>query len=78
MLIDFGAVKEAIATTMSSSGSPQNSIAIGTHGFMSSEQAAGRPVYSSDLFATGLTAIYLLTGKQPQDIETNVRFVQPK
>jgi len=71
VLIDFGAVKEAIATTMSSSGSPQTSIVIGTRGFMSSEQAAGRPVYSSDLFATGLTAIYLLTGKQPQDIETN-------
>jgi serine/threonine protein kinase, bacterial len=71
VLIDFGAVKEAVATTMSSSGSPQTSIAIGTRGFMSSEQAAGRPVYSSDLFATGLTAIYLLTGKQPQDIETN-------
>jgi serine/threonine protein kinase, bacterial len=71
VLIDFGAVKEAIATTMSSSGSPQTSIAIGTRGFMSSEQAAGRPVYSSDLFATGLTAIYLLTGKQPQDIETD-------
>ena len=71
VLIDFGAVKEAIATTMSSSGSPQTSIAIGTRGFMSSEQAAGRPVYSSDLYATGLTAIYLLTGKQPQDIETN-------
>ena len=69
VLIDFGAVKEAIATTMNSSGSPQTSIAIGTRGFMSSEQAAGRPVYSSDLFATGLTAIYLLTGKQPQDIE---------
>ncbi|MCC3408036.1 MAG: protein kinase [Microcoleus sp. PH2017_10_PVI_O_A] len=71
VLIDFGAVKEAIATTITSSGSPQISIAIGTRGFMSSEQAAGRPVYSSDLFATGLTAIYLLTGKQPQDIETN-------
>lgn len=71
VLIDFGAVKEAIATTMSSSGSPQTSIAIGTRGFMSSEQAAGRPVYNSDLFATGLTVIYLLTGKRPQDIETN-------
>jgi serine/threonine protein kinase, bacterial len=71
VLIDFGAVKEAVATTITSSGSPQTSIAIGTRGFMSSEQAAGRPVYSSDLFATGLTAIYLLTGKQPQDIETN-------
>jgi serine/threonine protein kinase, bacterial len=71
VLIDFGAVKEAVATTMSSSGSPQTSIAIGTRGFMSSEQAAGRPVYSSDLFATALTAIYLLTGKQPQDIETD-------
>ncbi len=69
VLIDFGAVKEAVVTTVSSSGSTQTSIAIGTRGFMSCEQAAGRPVYSSDLFATGLTAIYLLTGKNPQDLE---------
>ncbi|MDV2998674.1 MAG: hypothetical protein N5P05_000280 [Chroococcopsis gigantea SAG 12.99] len=35
------------------------------------EQAAGRPVYSSDLYSLGLTAIFLLTGKTPQYLETD-------
>lgn len=30
---------------------------------MPSEQTAGRPVFASDLYSLGLTAIYLLTGK---------------
>jgi serine/threonine protein kinase, bacterial len=67
VLIDFGAVKEAMATTNSGSSS-MYSAAIGTPGYMSSEQAAGRPVYSSDLYSLGLTAIFLLTGKTPQDL----------
>ncbi|MBE9118586.1 serine/threonine protein kinase [Lusitaniella coriacea LEGE 07157] len=71
VLIDFGAVKEAMGTQVNLSGSQAGSIIIGTPGFMPSEQAAGRPVYSSDLYATGLTAIYLLTGRLPQDIETD-------
>jgi len=71
VLIDFGAVKESMGTQITSSGSQTSSIVIGTLGFMPSEQAAGRPVYSSDLYATGLTAVYLLTGKLPQDIETD-------
>jgi serine/threonine protein kinase, bacterial len=33
--------------------------------------SVGRPVYSSDLYSLGMTAIYLLTGKQPQDFEIN-------
>jgi serine/threonine-protein kinase len=71
VLIDFGAVKESMGTQITSSGNKISSIVIGTPGFMPSEQAAGRPVYSSDLYATGLTAVYLLTGKPPQDIETD-------
>lgn len=43
---------------------------IGTPGFMPPEQSIGRPVFSSDLYALGLTAIYLLTGKSPQELET--------
>lgn len=43
---------------------------LGTPGFMPSEQASGRPIYSSDLYSLGLTAIYLLTGKIPQDLPT--------
>jgi serine/threonine-protein kinase len=38
---------------------------------MPSEQAIGRPVYATDIYSLGLTAIYLLTGKQPQEFETH-------
>ncbi len=69
VLIDFGAVKEAMGTVMNSSGNGTRSIVIGTPGFMPSEQAAGRPVYSSDLYSLGLTAIFLLTEKWPQELQ---------
>jgi serine/threonine protein kinase, bacterial len=68
VLIDFGAVKETMGTEVSSGGETKSSIIIGTPGFMSSEQAAGRPLYSSDLYSLGLTAIYCLTGKHPKDL----------
>ncbi|MBK1988003.1 YARHG domain-containing protein [Sphaerospermopsis aphanizomenoides BCCUSP55] len=71
VLIDFGAVRESMGTALNSQGNPTSSIVIGTPGFMPSEQAAGRPVYASDLYSLGLTAIYLLTGKQPQQLETD-------
>ncbi|MEC4892794.1 MAG: serine/threonine-protein kinase [Oscillatoria sp. PMC 1051.18] len=71
VLIDFGAVREAMGTTLSSQGNYTSSIVIGTPGFMPSEQAAGRPLYSSDLYSLGLTAIYLLTGKIPQDLTSD-------
>ena len=72
-LIDFGAVKEAIATEVNQDSSSTYSASIGTPGYMSSEQAAGRPIYSSDLYSLGLTAIFLLTGKAPHELETNPR-----
>ena len=73
VLIDFGAVKEAMATEVNHRSNSVYSASIGTPGYMSSEQAAGRPVYSSDLYSLGLTAIFLLTGKSPQELETNPR-----
>ena len=71
-LIDFGAVKEAIATEVNGN-SDSFSASIGTPGYMSSEQAAGRPIYSSDLYSLGLTAIFLLTGLAPHELETDPR-----
>ncbi len=71
VLIDFGAVRESMGTVLNTQGNPTSSIVIGTPGFMSSEQAAGRPIYSSDLYSLGLTAIFLLTGKRPQKLETD-------
>lgn len=71
VLIDFGAVKETMGTLITVGGNVAPSIVIGTPGFMASEQSVGRPVYSSDLYSLGLTAIYLLTGKIPQQLETD-------
>lgn len=66
MLIDFGIVKESVTSTLGTDGQLVHTMAVGTPGFMSSDQAAGRPVYSSDLYSLALTAIYMLTGKLPQ------------
>ncbi|MBE8970115.1 YARHG domain-containing protein [Nostocales cyanobacterium LEGE 12452] len=71
VLIDFGAVRESMGTVVNSQGNPTSSIVIGTPGYMPSEQAAGRPVYSSDLYSLGMTVIYLLTGKLAQQLETD-------
>ncbi len=65
ILIDFGAVKEAMGTVVLSSGSMISSVVVGTKGFMPPEQSAGRTVYASDLYALALTMIYSLTGKYP-------------
>ena len=73
VLIDFGIIKEAMGTVVNPDGRSAYSIALGTPGYMSSEQAAGRPVYSSDLYSLGLTAIFLLTGKTPQYLESDPR-----
>ncbi len=70
VLIDFGVVKETINQGVNTGGN-NLTISIGTPQFMSPEQAAGRPEYSSDLYSLGLTAIYLLTGKWPQELETD-------
>ncbi|MCM1983112.1 serine/threonine protein kinase [Lyngbya confervoides] len=72
VLIDFGAVKETMGTVINSQGNSSRSIVVGTPGFMPSEQMAGRPLFSSDLYSLGLTAIYLLTGKIPQDLPTDL------
>ncbi len=71
VLIDFGAVKETMGTVMAASGDYSMSIVAGTPGFMASEQSLGRPVFASDFYSLGLTAIYLLTGKIPQQLQTN-------
>ncbi|KYC38519.1 serine/threonine protein kinase [Scytonema hofmannii PCC 7110] len=67
VLIDFGAVKLTMQTEMAS-GNANPSIVIGTPGFMPTEQSIGRPVFSSDIYSLGLTAIYLLTGRMPQQL----------
>ncbi len=72
VLIDFGAVKNQVNSVTAASLSDQTALtayAIGTPGFAPPEQMAMRPVYASDLYALGVTCIYLLTGKAPKDLD---------
>jgi len=71
VLIDFGAVKETMGILHTSLGSEVSSVIVGTTSFMAPEQSAGRTVFSTDLFALGLTIIYTLTGKYPLDFPSN-------
>ncbi|MCF4968730.1 serine/threonine-protein kinase [Nostoc sp. CMAA1605] len=73
VLIDFGAVKNQVtqATTNQSGHTALTAYAIGTPGFAPPEQMAMRPVYASDIYALGVTCVYLLTGKTPKDMEYN-------
>ncbi|WP_008317646.1 CHASE2 domain-containing protein [Leptolyngbya sp. PCC 6406] len=66
-LIDFGAVKE-ITTEIQTASLGQPTVSIGTQGYAPAEQLAGRPRYSSDLYALGMTAIQALTGRPPNDL----------
>jgi CHASE2 domain-containing sensor protein/predicted Ser/Thr protein kinase len=70
MLIDFGAVKE-ITTEFDTAGSQELTVSIGTQGYAAPEQMAGRPRYSSDLYALGMTAIRGLTGRSPTELPEN-------
>jgi len=72
VLIDFGAVKNQVNPQAAANSSDQTaltSFAIGTPGFAPPEQMALRPVYASDIYALGVTCIYLLTGKSPKDLD---------
>jgi len=70
VLIDFGAVKDKVTPTRANA-SEQTALtayAIGTPGYAPPEQMAMRPVYASDIYALGVTCVYLLTGKSPKDM----------
>lgn len=70
VLIDFGAVSSQMnkpSADEDPSGLLTN-FAIGTPGFAPPEQMAMRPVYASDLYATAMSCLYLMTGRSPKDL----------
>jgi serine/threonine protein kinase, bacterial len=74
VLIDFGAVKNYVAQLETQEGVEQASntvFAVGTSGYAPPEQLAMRPIFASDIYALGVTCVYLMTGKSPKDIEYN-------
>ncbi len=76
VLIDFGAVKE-IRTRLITGEQTGLTIGIGTHGYTPSEQLSGKPRYSSDIYALGMTAIYALTGRSPTDLPEDLGSLDP-
>jgi serine/threonine-protein kinase len=71
VLIDFGAVKDQVNPVRAgaSEQTALTSYAIGTPGYAPPEQMAMRPVYASDIYALGVTCIYLLSAKSPKDMD---------
>ncbi|MEO0984746.1 MAG: serine/threonine-protein kinase [Cyanobacteria bacterium J06639_14] len=65
VLIDFGSVKQISNQLTDTEVQVTSTIGIGTKGYMPSEQSAGMPRFSSDLYAIGVTAIQALTGLSP-------------
>ncbi len=70
VLVDFGAVKD-LDRQSNNNDSTIVSQSIGTPGFAPPEQLANRTVYASDIYALGMTCLYLLTGKEPTQFPTD-------
>ncbi|MFN5855594.1 MAG: pentapeptide repeat-containing protein [Pseudanabaenaceae cyanobacterium] len=74
VLIDFGAVSSQVNKTTPDDDDGEDpsglltNFAIGTPGFAPPEQMAMRPVYSSDIYATAMCCLYLMTGRSPKDL----------
>ncbi len=72
VLVDFGAVKQLRA---SGSYSPRTvlgqsaTVAIGTPGYMPTEQGQGKPRPNSDIYALGIIAVQALTGIAPMELQ---------
>lgn len=62
VLIDFGAVKQITNSLADRDLQQTATVGVGTEGYMPSEQAAGLPKISSDLYALGIIVIEALTG----------------
>ncbi|QSJ18301.1 serine/threonine protein kinase [Nostoc sp. UHCC 0702] len=63
VLIDFGSIKKISAL------GGNLTVAVGTPGYMPSEQAKGKPKLSSDIYAVGIIGIQALTGIPPEQLQ---------
>ncbi|AFY84388.1 protein kinase domain-containing protein [Oscillatoria acuminata] len=68
VLIDFGAIKEVGNQGIPQTGQVSGTVAIGTPGYMPTEQGRGKPRPNSDLYALGMIAIQALTGMLPNQL----------
>ena len=71
VLIDFGAIKELGQVGLNQTEAVSATVAIGTPGYMPTEQGHGKPRLSSDIYALGMVAVHCLTGKPPSQLREN-------
>ncbi|MEM8677331.1 MAG: serine/threonine-protein kinase [Cyanobacteria bacterium P01_G01_bin.67] len=69
VLIDFGVVKNQVNSAGAANMTALTAFAVGTPGFAPPEQLAMRPVYASDVYALGVTCMYLMSGKAPKNMD---------
>ncbi|MDJ0718925.1 MAG: NACHT domain-containing protein [Prochloraceae cyanobacterium] len=69
VLIDFGAVKSLRALSVDAQGKTNLTVAIGSPGYMPSEQYHGRPKLASDIYAVGMLGLQALTGVNPNQLQ---------
>ncbi|MEM9218474.1 MAG: serine/threonine-protein kinase [Cyanobacteria bacterium P01_F01_bin.150] len=71
VMIDFGGVKQF--SQDSTTEGTVTTVAVGSAGYMPNEQLAGRPRYSSDIYAAGMVALRAVTGCSPAKLPENIR-----
>ena len=72
VLIDFGAVKQIRESVVPGQTQAEPlTVSIGTRGYMSIEQLAGRPRLSSDVYALGTICVQALTGIDAESLPRN-------
>ncbi|MEM6715954.1 MAG: serine/threonine-protein kinase, partial [Cyanobacteria bacterium P01_C01_bin.147] len=71
VLIDFGAVRECLGESSEGNHYVPITQFVGTPGFAPPEQQALRPTYASDIYALGMTCLFLLTGKTPVEFDSD-------
>lgn len=67
VLIDFGAVK-----ALQASPGQEQTVAIGSLGYMAPEQQAAHPCFGSDLYGLGMVMLQALLGQHPMSFEMPV------
>lgn len=73
VLVDFGVAKYAISETQLVDKSQS---LVGSAEYLAPEQVKRRGTYASDLYSLGVTALHLLTGASPWDLESDDNFGQ--
>jgi serine/threonine-protein kinase len=72
VLVDFGAVKQIRTQLATAYGQASATVAVGTPGYMPSEQARGQPRPNSDIYALGIIGIQALTGLMPVQFQEDL------